>query len=329
VGSGEKAATVTIVLNAQQLAPGDREEAIRDVIWHTVVRVEIEHHPEPGQIVALGKISDVGPLNICSIRSNATTVRRTHALARDDLEPSLFLGLQVAGSSMVVQGGRQAVLRPGDMALYDTTVPYTLLNDTGIAQHFFRIPRANLALPAAVLAAVTAERFSADNPVADLAATYFHRLAKNLGTAVPGGESVAQPSIELIRAVITTHLGDQRLAGEPLDTTLTLRIMEYVRAHLSEHDLSPSRIAHHHSISVRHLYAVLARSEISLGEWIRTHRLEECRKELTAPAATSTTIASVARRWGFSDATHFGRAFREAYGLSPRDWRALNQGRNG
>jgi hypothetical protein len=67
------------------------------------------------------------------------------------------------------------------MALYDTTVPYTLLNNAGITQHFFRIPRANLALPASVIGAVTAQRFGSDNPVADLAATYLHRLAKNLG----------------------------------------------------------------------------------------------------------------------------------------------------
>jgi AraC-like DNA-binding protein len=42
----------------------------------------------------------------------------------------------------------------------------------------------------------------------------------------------------------------------------------------------------------------------------------------------SATIASVARRWGFTDATHFGRAFKEAYRMSPRDWRALKQGRD-
>jgi hypothetical protein len=33
-------------------------------------------------------------------------------------------------------------------------------------------------------------------------------------------------------------------------------------------------------------------------------------------------------RWGFTDATHFGRAFKETFGMSPRDWRALKQGRD-
>jgi AraC-like DNA-binding protein len=36
------------------------------------------------------------------------------------------------------------------------------------------------------------------------------------------------------------------------------------------------------------------------------------------------TIAAVARRWGFADATHFARRFRDAYGLSPREWRQLH-----
>ncbi|WP_371764092.1 helix-turn-helix domain-containing protein [Massilia sp.] len=25
--------------------------------------------------------------------------------------------------------------------------------------------------------------------------------------------------------------------------------------------------------------------------------------------------------WGFNDLSHFGRVFREQYGMSPRDWR--------
>ena len=65
---------------------------------------------------------------------------------------------------------------------------------------------------------------------------------------------------------------------------------------------------------------------IGLGDWIRAHRLENCRKDLARPGARSMTIASVAYRWGFGDATHFGRVFKDAYGMSPREWRELRQG---
>ncbi|MEH0529686.1 helix-turn-helix domain-containing protein [Streptomyces stelliscabiei] len=292
------------------------------MIWGRVVRVDIQHHPQQERISAVGMISDVGALNICSVRSNATVIRRTSSLVRDDLEPSLFLGLQVSGSSVVVQGGREAVLRPGDLAVYDTTEPYTLVNESGIHQHYFRIPRRELALPTAVLSRITAVRLSRDHPVTDLASTYFARLADTRQRMSPlHTAAVEQPSVELLRAVLATRLGDSRLAQEPLESTLQYRIREYIRAHLAEHDLSAAQIARAHHISVRHLYAILARSGITLGDWLRANRLAQCRKELARPGNGTVTIEVVAHRWGFSSASHFSRVFRAAYGMSPREWR--------
>ncbi|MET9480097.1 helix-turn-helix domain-containing protein [Streptomyces sp. NPDC006638] len=313
---------MVVILDVQQVAPAERAEAIREAIWNTVVRVEIEHQPEPDRIAVCGVISDVGRLNVCSVAANATTVRRTPRLARDDLPPSVFLGLQVSGTSMVVQGGREAVLRPGDFAIYDTTVPYTLLQPQGIHQHFFRMAQSDLALPADTLGRLTALRFGTEHPMADLAATYLRRLAET--PQVPDltvADAVGTASIELIRAALTSRLPDPRPAREPLEATLDVRIMEYVRAHLADHDLTAARIARQHNVSVRHLYAILARSGVHLGDWIRTHRLENCRRDLARPGAGAVTIASVARRWGFANASHFGRVFREAYGMSPREWR--------
>ncbi|MGX1778408.1 AraC-like ligand-binding domain-containing protein [Nocardia brasiliensis] len=318
-----------IVFDTTQIPPTDRVELIREVIWDSLVRVEIQHQPEATRVAAQGQITDVGQLKVCSVRSNATKVRRTHSLARDEMEPSLFVGLQLSGSSMVVQGDREATLRPGDLYLFDTTMPYTLLNDHGIDQHYFRVPRRELALPTAVVERVTALRMTAANPVVDLASAYLQRLATNATAAsVTDADAMARPSIELIRAVIATQLGDRRLASGPLESTLELRILEYVRAHLSDHDLTAARIAHKHNISVRQLYTILARAGICLGEWIRVHRLEECRRELAQPQARRTTIAAVAHRWGFADATHFSRVFRDAYGMSPREWRNFQLGKS-
>src|SRR5258707_1053377 len=92
------------------------------------------------------------------------------------------------------------------------TVPYTLLNGTGIHHHCFRIPVADLALPPGVISEVTARRLSPDRPVADLAATYFGRLAAEPSVFGAGAQAIGQPSIELVRALITTQLPDPQLA---------------------------------------------------------------------------------------------------------------------
>jgi AraC-like DNA-binding protein len=32
-------------------------------------------------------------------------------------------------------------------------------------------------------------------------------------------------------------------------------------------------------------------------------------------------VSEIAFAWGFNDLSHFGRVFREHYGMPPRDWR--------
>lgn len=140
----------------------------------------------------------------------------------------------------------------------------------------------------------------------------------------PGASAVGRPSIELVRALITTHLDASALVTESSEATLLLRIMEYARAHLSEPGLNATQIAAAHHISVRHLYNVLARGGISLGDWMRERRLAACRDELSNPLADSVTVSSIARRHGFTDPSSFGRLFRAAYGVSPREWREMS-----
>ena len=314
---------MTLILDTRQIPAADRGDAVRETIARTVVHVNIDFPAVSGP-EAFGAITDVGQVRVCSVRSNATKVERTPRLARDELPPSIFLGIQIAGSSLIVQGDREAVLRPGDLAFSDSTAPYTLLDGDGIRQHFFSIPMASLALPFDAIRQLAAVTLSPGHPVADLAATYFRRLASRPDIfKEPGVAAVGRPSIELVRALITTHLDASALARESSEVTLLLRILEYARAHLPEPGLNATQIAAVHHISVRHLYNVLARGGISLGDWIRTRRLEECRDELSRPQSRSGTISSVARRQGFTDPSSFGRLFRAAYGHSPGEWREI------
>lgn len=315
----------TVELNADQIAPQDRAEAVRSVIWDTVVRVEIEQQPDPEQIRVHARIADLGPLNICSVDSNATTIERTRRLAADPTDQFLFVGLQRSGSSMVVQGDREALLRPGDIAVYDTRRPYTLLNDGGIHQHYFRVPIDALALPGRALEAVTAVRLDGRRPLARATAGYLAHLADNIGDLTASEASqAAAPTIGLVRALLAAQVMGSALSREHLDDSLQTRVLEYIRVHLADSDLSARRIAAAHHISVRHLYRLMGRSGIVLGDWIRERRLERCRDELADPAGRA-TITEVARRWGFSDPTQFGRAFKRAYAMTPREWRHVSR----
>jgi AraC-like DNA-binding protein len=104
-----------------------------------------------------------------------------------------------------------------------------------------------------------------------------------------------------------------------------MRIMLHLRAAAGDPELSADTIAAHFGISKRYLYAVLARMDVSLGDWIRTERLDRAAGALTDPANARMSIAAIGRRSGFSDHSSFSRAFKRRYGHSPSQWRRLTE----
>jgi hypothetical protein len=193
---------VSTALDTGQIPKADRAEAVRAAVAEHLVPVEIDFAADRGPAAARIAITDLAELTVWTSISNAVKVHRTAALTHDDFTPSIFMGLQMTGSCVVVQRGREAILRRGDLVIYDSTSPWVIADVDGIRQHKFRIPLDRLALPADVIQRVCAVSLSPGHPIADLAATYFHRLALRPGLFDrPGGDVVSQPSIELLRAV--------------------------------------------------------------------------------------------------------------------------------
>ncbi|GAA4410347.1 helix-turn-helix domain-containing protein [Actinokineospora soli] len=313
---------MTTVWNSATAPPAERANAVREAVGSQVVRVDIDLPADPREVKVELTLSAAGPVQVLTVGAMATTVTRSPRLARDDSEPHLFLTLQRSGESGMAQHGRHTRLRTGEFAVYTTTNPYTLMFDHGLDAHFFRFPLAELALPAHALREVSARRLGAGDAVAELTAGYLRRLAESPELRARAvADTLAQPTIDLVRATLLHSMADATQSKESMQSTLELRLFEYLRTHLGDHDLTPAKVAAAHHISVRHLYAVLARSGVVLGDWLRIQRLEKCRHELAQPQARHRTIASIARQWGFANSAHFSRAFREAYGMTPRDWR--------
>ncbi|MFG2881459.1 helix-turn-helix domain-containing protein [Streptomyces sp. NPDC048297] len=307
------------------LPVGDRADALRQTIRDQVVPVELVLPKDPDRVFADVALTNVGPIQLSRVQANPATVHRTPRLAKADWEPVLFISLQVSGESSVIQDGRHAVLNPGDIAFYDTRRPYTLLFDQGVDMHFFRIPLKDIALPDAAVGQLTARTLGADGSISGLTASYLSQLAGSPHLTTGSAAShLAVPSLELIRSVIAAETERPALAAGPLNETLGVRIVEYMRAHLADHDLSPASVAAAHHISVRYLYSILARCDIGFGEWVRTHRLDATRRELSRHPPSADTVSSIARRWGFKSASHFSRAFKDAYGVSPQMWRSAH-----
>src|SRR5262249_24383264 len=96
----------------------------------------------------------------------------------------------------------------------------------------------------------------------------------------------------------------------------------WIERHLGDGELEPQRIARGLGISTRYLHALFEHGDESVMRYLLRRRIERCREDLADAHKAHRTIADIAFAWGFSDVSHFGRAFKAAFGLAPREWRA-------
>lgn len=265
----------------------------------------------------------LGSVVLAEVAAGEVIVERTPRLIRAD-DPELYkFGLQVSGTCVIEQDSRQAHLHPGDLSVYDTSRPYSVSCSDDFRMTVAMFPRHLIRLPEGQMAGLCAVRLAGDTGIAALVSP----LMRGLATALTSGE-----------AVIATHLGDavvdlvtaafaERLFLPPhLDVPashrgLVAETTSYIERHLPEPDLSTQSIARAHFVSARHLQKVFEEEGMSVSAFIRSRRLERCRRDLADPLLADIPVAVIGRRSGFPDAAHFSRLFRAAFGESPRDYR--------
>jgi AraC-like DNA-binding protein len=80
-------------------------------------------------------------------------------------------------------------------------------------------------------------------------------------------------------------------------------------------------ISRYAGLSARYINNLFEDEETSLMRYVWRRRLENCRKELVNPVYAEHRISDIAFRWGFNDAAHFSRAFKQHFGCNPREIR--------
>ncbi|WP_052668845.1 helix-turn-helix domain-containing protein [Nitriliruptor alkaliphilus] len=244
-------------------------------------------------------------------------VARTPRLVSRSSDAYFKVGLQLRGTGLLIQDGREAVLRPGQLAFYDSTRPFTFHYQDRFDLLVLQVPHPAIAARAPGLTLLTARPFSCDGPLGRLLAMCMREIGMASGGAAD--HAVADAAIELMAAAAATMQGR---APEDPRALLRTRVKQFVRDHLTDHDLSPETIARAHGVSVRYLHKIFEEDQATVWALVRQLRLERARRDLVDAASQHLTVAAIAHRWAFCDAAHFTRSFKAAYGDTPAAFRA-------
>ncbi|MDX3850816.1 helix-turn-helix domain-containing protein [Streptomyces sp. AK02-01A] len=266
--------------------------------------------------VPLGRLRAV---TVDADRLSALRTRRLIAQGGDD--EYVVVKLLDRGVARLEQDGREALLGPGDVFVYDRARPFRLHFPQSFRTKSLVLPRDILGLSEPDVTRVTATPIGPDSPMGGLLSPFLAGLVDSAGTFPPHtGELMARNIVDLLGVLAHEGLGRTNADTPGANRALLLRIQAFIDRHLADPDLTPQVIARVHRISLRHLHRLFESEDVTVGRWVQRRRLEECGRDLVR-RANSSTIAAVAHRWGFTSAPHFSRVFRAAYGMSPREWR--------
>lgn len=246
---------------------------------------------------------------------------RTATMARADGVDWLTVNVRFAGGARGDSDCGDFSVGWGGTVLVDLGQPgshFSERSDTALLM----IPRV---LAESVLGPVRGLHGAAISPAGSaMLRTYLGQLRQSLHD-IPASQGPRMAGVLLDLLAVSLAMEGRPVAttGDGRDAAVRLRAVAAIDARLGSAKLGTALLVRELGVSRSTLYRLFS-AEGGVNAYIRKRRLERVHQLLGQPGAVE-PIAILAERWGFCDAAHFGRLFRETYGMTPGDYRALRR----
>jgi AraC-like DNA-binding protein len=264
---------------------------------------------------------EIGPVRLVDVESDPAIVYHSRLHIARSPQPVFLLCLQLEGESQFRQNGREALLRSGDFTLCDSTLPYEIsfarnrMLVLGIEQQTLR---RYITCPEALIALPMSGRAGLGGLLSAFVRNFWQQYSTDAAATFP--ERIGSALLELAAsayAVVPQAAAD----GSTLKTAWRVRIRDYVETHLNDPQLTPQRIADALHMSTRYLHHLFSDGEETAARYILRRRLDECARAIIDASRRHHSLLDIAMSYGFNNASHFGRVFRQRFGVAPSEYR--------
>jgi AraC-like DNA-binding protein len=261
-----------------------------------------------------------GPIMLVRTTSRGQRWERSAStIARDGMDHYMIQYYET-GSQTVLHGNAQIEQPPGGLLVLDLSRPVRACSGTFTCLSMI-IPRALLA---DALRAPDDQHLQVLPPIEPMVVLLRdHMLSlKRIGSRLPATRANAVvPATVALAAACLNATAEEAPGGEAavaLASMVTARRL--IDGSLSDERLTPEWLAQQLGVSRAKLYRMFEPIG-GIAQYIRDRRLRRAMLELRDGDFRHLPIYEIALRAGFASETTFGRAFRQRYGITPRDAR--------
>jgi AraC-like DNA-binding protein len=310
------------VFETSSEVPGGRPGFWLDTVCTQILPVKIDLRHDRLPAARMG-CATLGSLRIRDVVGGDHVYTRDDADIRHGDPETVQVGMPLGGQSIMIQDGREAVLNGGDMVLYDSSRPFTLVMQSQFHWQVFLLPKGKIRRSDRELSQVTAIPLPGTQGMSRAVSAFLRGLAAEVTSleVSPGAAALGENAADLIATMVRSRFGHQWDVGDP-DAVLIQAIETYLHDHHADPDLDPARVAAAHGLSVRRLHALFETTGRSIARRIREERLSAIRRDLADPGLAHRPIARIAAAHGMRNPSAFTRLFGSAEGMTPRQYRA-------
>ncbi|MDN8618246.1 helix-turn-helix domain-containing protein [Variovorax ginsengisoli] len=294
--------------------------------WQEVVckaLVDLECRPDgknPFEASVSG--TRLSALSVARIEASPHRVARLPAGISRSGDESLIFNFILAGVALAEQDGRSVVLKPGDGAVCDAQRPYYLRFDDAFKLITVKVPLASLSHRSAGVHRITARSLTEAGQMCPILFGYLVGLNQQLPSLdAVASEKVARNFTELLASALDEATLNSPLPLSEYRAVALVRVKDFLERNLDAWDLDATMVSAALNLSPRYINKLFEAENTSLARYIWRRRLERAASDLRDPARQSLGISAVAMAHGFNDLSHFSRAFRQRFEMSPRAYR--------
>lgn len=257
---------------------------------------------------------DLSRARLLRVSASTVTVRRRERDVARGADFPYLIKFQLKGESRWSQRQRQVSLQVGDFVIGSTAEPYTL---SSAGEHEMAV----LAVSPPTMRQLVADpdqflgvRMRGADPDCGLLSSFIRQATIRM-------EALSEPMARRVEGVVMDLLGGvllarTRRASVSRSHQLT-KIKQYIADHLHDRRLTPTSVADVFGVSTRQIHAIFAAEDMTLARYIRSLRVNGCRRAIENSSSSSQSLTDLALSWGFYDLSHMTRCFREEFGVSP------------